>query len=525
MKNNIKYLLIFALITGVASFPSCNDKDTLSALTPAYYPNKVEMIIPSEYNQYVYIDESDNMVLPLIIGQNLTIGHNIYPDTCTFKDIVWESSNPEIASIDNSGNLSALSAGSTTVLLAPDPYYPTSGIPMSIKVIVYDKVKGAEQITVSSTAEVIYSSETAQMHANILPDDATYHTVKWSTSDASVAVVDDKGLVTGLDNPNYSSVVTITATAMDGSGVSGSYDITVLKKVEPKSVTINPYYSVENGYLGAWNERYVSLEFTTEPEQCTRSMITWSSSDESIATVCDGVVEWNKDGKFGNVSITATCPNGQSSSINMLLEEGLMRELFHNPNWYSWRNAAQSGNGTSSSHVWHDGYVAVTTYKQNDTNQRGDFRFWGCPTGTSQYTPAYIHAGYYPLVAIRWQDVMDLYEEVTFRAINLDTSGSCAGSSYSGNVGGGNNKWAYEYLLSDGSRVMVYDLSTQSFGQGMLPTTALATFNTFQFKYADMRTLTEQITYNVYWVQTFKTRTDIEKFISDIDGLSFETIK
>ena len=151
--------------------------------------------------------------------------------------------------------------------------------------------------------------------------------------------------------------------------------------------------------------------------------------------------------------------------------------------------------------------------------QRADFKALTSKT--------WLHAGNYPVVAVRMEDVRDR-DEVTGCNINLDTSGSCDGNKYSGNVGGSNNKWAHDYKCSDGSHVFIYDLSTQNFATGgLLPTSSVAEFTTFQFKYADIATTnpSEKVIFNVYWVQTFKTVKDVQNYIEDVDGLTFEVIK
>jgi len=247
-------------------------------------------------------------------------------------------------------------------------------------------------------------------------------------------------------------------------------------------------------------------------------LIQLSSSDESIATVEGGYVKFIG---FGEVTITATCPEtGKSSSLKINIPCGLLRETFHNQNHYSVYNANQSGNGTSSSHEWHDGYITITTYKQNATNQRADIKWWD--------TPATLHAGNYPIIAIKLDDVKDLYkaEGVTARNLNFDVVGKSESGADFKALGGGNNKYSGDLKCSDGSHVFIYDLSTVAFGTGgIAPTNESISFNTFQLKYADIKTIDHQITYNLYWFQTFKTIDDVKKYVTDVDGLTYEVIK
>ena len=326
------------------------------------------------------------------------------------------------------------------------------------------------------------------------------------------------GLVTGkISNENHATV-TITATSLDGANVIVSKTITVNQIVQPEEISIDQTYSLSSGYLWAIADKRIVLDYTTVPEDCTKSLIQWTSSDTSIATVTDGIITFNQSGVFGDITVTALCPEtNNSSSITIRLEEGLVRELFRDQNNYNWYNAAQSGNGTASSHIWSYGKVTVTTYKQNATNQRGDFKCWSPKT--------WLHAGNYPIFAIRMEDALDKYDDVTSRNITLDASGSCAGTSFSGGLDGNNNKWLHDYRCSDGTHVFIYDLTTQKWANGgLLPTNAVAEFPTLQFKYADIRTLDYQIQYDVHWVQTFKTIDDVKAYIES-EGLTYEIIK
>ena len=282
--------------------------------------------------------------------------------------------------------------------------------------------------------------------------------------------------------------------------------------VQPEEITIDQNYSSTNGYEFAIAEKSVALNFTTVPENCTKSLIEWTSSDETIATVKAGVVTFNKNGVFGKVTITATCPETvNTSSFELNLAEGLIRELFRdkdNCTWYYDPNQAASWE-------WHEGYITITP--KAGTKWRGDFK---C------YETSWLHAGNYPIFAIRMDDLKDV-EGVTARNINLDGSnGSCEGAKFSGNLGGNNNKWLNDYKCSDGSHVFIYDISTQKWGStDILPTTSVASFSTLTFKYADITSSSATpVSYNVYWIQTFKTVQDVQAYVES-EGLTYEVIK
>ncbi len=522
--NNIisKYSKSLLMAAALVGFASCSDDDNNPNLEPATVPSAIEMQIPAEYQKLIYTDNTGADVLPLIIGEKVQLGYTLQPENVTYNNVLWASSDQNVVSVDN-GNIEALSEkglGYSIVSVYPVGMYSGSGVLSSLKVKVSEHLQQASGITLSAESDEVYEGETLPLSYEIEPESSTYRTVEWESSNTDVATVDSKGVVTGVQTVNGATktTVTITAKALDGSGVTATKEITVKRLVNPEDITLDQTYASDK-YDCAIADHSLKLTYTTYPADCTESLLEWSSSNEEIATVKDGVVTFNTSGKFGEFSITATCPTtGKTSTIKMNLAAGLIREYFNNADNYTWADAVgQTANGTSTSHELHPtedgGYITVTTYKQNATKQRADFKCKEAKT--------WINPSEYPLVAVRIQDVKDVYG--IERYINLDTSGKdlTTGTKFSGNVGGNNNKWKTKYKLSDGSCVLIYDLSSQTFGTGgLFPAGHIGEFTSFQFKYADI-VATDQLTYNVYWVQTFKNDAEIKALIAK-EGLTIK---
>ena len=524
VKGVRKQIFHFSLFTFTLSMmlASCEkDTDRIPNVTPATCPSAIEMQLPAEFSKLIYTDNTGADVLPLIVGETVQLNCTLEPADATYQNVVWTSSDETVATVVD-GKVEALSErglGYAIVTAAPVGMFSGSGVQSTIKVKVAAHLQQASEITLSTDQTEVYEGETTTISFSLEPEATTYRTLEWISSDNNVATVDSKGVVTGVSTGGgISKVVTITGKAMDGSGVSASIDITVKRIVQPQSVSIDQAVSADNGYAFALNEQGTTLSFTTVPAESTLSQLQWTSSDESIATVDGGNVTFKG---FGEVTITALCPEtGNQSSVKLNIPCGLLRETFHNANHYSVYNATQSGNGTSSSHEWHDGYITITTYKQNATNQRADIKWWD--------TPAVLHAGNYPVIAIKLDDVKDLYKAdgVTARNLNFDVVGKSESGADFKALGGGNNKYSGDLKCSDGSHVFIYDLSTVTFGTGGLaPTNESISFNTFQLKYADIKTIDHQITYNLYWFQTFKSVDDVKKYVTDVDGLTYDVIK
>ncbi len=521
MKTIKNILMAGMACCGLAAvLTACNDENTIPDVTSAICPSAIALQMPAETQRLVYTDNTGASVLPLVVGEKVQLGYTLSPAEATFQNVTWTSSDETVATVSD-GVVEALSEkglGYSIVTVAPTGMYSGSGVLGTLKVKVTAHMQAATAVTLAADATEVYVGEQLQIRYGIEPESSTYRTLEWTSSDPSVAMVDSKGMVTGVstDGTAIAKQVTITGTAMDGSGVSASIDITVKRIVQPQSVAIDQTCSLDNGHAFAFNEQGTTLSFTTVPAESTMSLIEWTSSDETVATVEAGKVTFNG---FGEVTITATCPETKNSnSVKLNIPCGLIRETFHNATHYSVYDAKQSGNGTSTSNEWHDGYLTITTYKVNATTQRADIKWHDLPVT--------LHAGNYPVIAVKVDDVKDLYSGVTARNLNFDVVGTSeSGADYKA-FGGGNNKYTGDLKCSDGSHVFIYDMRTLAFGTGGLaPANESISFRVFQLKYADIKTIDHQITYNLYWFQSFKSVDEVKKYVTDVDGLTYEVIK
>ena len=100
-----------------------------------------------------------------------------------------------------------------------------------------------ENITLNQSTATLTEGEDLPLTATVRPDDATDMSISWSSSNPSVATVDNTGKVTAV----APGTATITATANDGSGVSASCEIVVNELIMGKCAT--PSISYANGQV------------------------------------------------------------------------------------------------------------------------------------------------------------------------------------------------------------------------------------------------------------------------------------
>lgn len=130
----------------------------------------------------------------------------VTPESATLDDISWETSNDEVAVVDKSGMVTAVSAG-TAIITATT----SDGMKDSCLIT----VKGndvPESITISSKEIYVTRYSTKQLTCTVTPDNANAD-VTWSSANPVIASVDENGVVTG----NMAGSTIIIATSADGS--------------------------------------------------------------------------------------------------------------------------------------------------------------------------------------------------------------------------------------------------------------------------------------------------------------------
>lgn len=161
-------------------------------------------------------------------------------------------------------------------------------------------------ISLTPTTENITVGETATLTATVLPEDAEDKSMTWSSDNESVATVAD-GVVTAV----ATGTANITAKTNDGSNLSATCAVTVNPKtINVASVAITP--TTANLKVGDAE----TLTLTALPEDATDKSVTWSSDNEGVATVVDGVVTAVA---AGTANITAKTNDGSNLSATCVV--------------------------------------------------------------------------------------------------------------------------------------------------------------------------------------------------------------
>ncbi|MBR3413794.1 MAG: Ig-like domain-containing protein [Bacteroidales bacterium] len=181
-------------------------------------------------------------------------------------------------------SVGTVTIGGTVGVISESPYTytPTRGVTLNK----------------TTTTLPIGSSET--LTATVIPDNATYKSVTWTTSNANVATVTD-GTVTAV------APGTATITVTTGSGAkTATCEVTVIRLTT--GVSLN---KVNTTLVVGSTE---TLTATVYPPNATDKSVTWTTSNADVATVADGTVTGVGP---GIATITATSSNGQTATCEV----------------------------------------------------------------------------------------------------------------------------------------------------------------------------------------------------------------
>lgn len=174
-------------------------------------------------------------------------------------------------------------------------------------------IQGIEIVNEAKT-RTVYLEETLQLSAVIYPAEFDQR-VKWTSSDDSVATVDDSGLVTA----KKVGKVEIIATPLNHSRVSQKYALIIEEKPEVEILPTSIEITSLNGETTCKVGEKITLAAKVNPADASQK-VEWASSDPSIASVVRGIVTPSKE---GTVTITATAKGHSEvySSIELTFEK------------------------------------------------------------------------------------------------------------------------------------------------------------------------------------------------------------
>ena len=234
--------------------------------------------------------------LALEVGKTGTLEAIVEPSDATNKNVTWSSSNSEVATVDN-GVVTAVSAGEAIITVTTEDGAKTATCKVTVNAPQTVPVTG---VTLDKAELTLEKGSTGTLKATVEPQNATNNTVTWSSSNPEFVTVAN-GTVTAVS----AGTATITVTTADGN-----HKATCAVTVNPNTVPVSGIQV--QGTASLYVGDTAKLTAKVEPTNATNPAVTWSSNNESVATVgTDGTVTAVS---AGTATITVTTADGNKTA-------------------------------------------------------------------------------------------------------------------------------------------------------------------------------------------------------------------
>lgn len=254
------------------------------------------------------------------VGSKLQITATVEPSNATNKNLLWNTSDENIVTVDENGNLELVGVGSA-IITVTSVQNPSVIASCTVSVVEDDiPVTGLALDRSSYTGTV---DTQVQLVATVMPENTTEETqFSWSSSRSAIARVDNNGLVSLRRSGE--ATITVTCTTSSGATFTASCDITVIDEtIAVEEIVMKPSYM--SMYIGEETDIYTEVL----PDNATNKVLEWRSSDPNIVAV-------NSEGHItalaeGSAQITAAATDGSgimsTCSINVLESPTGIKEI------------------------------------------------------------------------------------------------------------------------------------------------------------------------------------------------------
>lgn len=242
----------------------------------------------------------DKKVATVNVGKKVTVKATVTPANAENKTLAWTSSNTKIATVSN-GVVKGVKAGRVIITAKT-----TDGSNISATCTVTVK-QPVTSISLSKKA-TMYTGKKLTLKAKVNPANASNKALTWKSSNAKVAKVSSKGIVTGVK----AGTVKITATAKDGSRKSATCTVTVRQSVS--KITL----SKTNVVLPKKGSSY-NVRVTVAPKNAYNKNVTVKSANTKVVKVSASTVKSGKTVKItavkkGKTKVAFTAKDGSKKS-------------------------------------------------------------------------------------------------------------------------------------------------------------------------------------------------------------------
>lgn len=230
------------------------------------------------------MNKGDTLQLEISYGTESEAEADAIAEAAEKLDLVWTSSDEAVATVDGDGLVTAVGVGTVEIKVSAADVNLSSSCLVTV-VVPATGITAPDQLNL-----VLNGQNTASLNAMATPEDATDVVLTYVSSDEKVATVDETGMVTAVGNGEADITISLTQTFPTSTGETATAEtssqpvaLTATTHVTVTTAVESISFDKTEGVLTVGNTHQIKA--TVSPENASDQTLTWTSSDESIATV------------------------------------------------------------------------------------------------------------------------------------------------------------------------------------------------------------------------------------------------
>lgn len=208
----------------------------------------------------------DETEIKMLTGKTRKLTVTFTPEHPSSRKLKWTSSNPSVATVNDKGKVKALKGGSTVITCTSDVGKVSASCVVSVEQLV-------SYIKLNKDSVNVGLGKTFQLKGTVDSNDVTNKQLKWKSTKNSIATIDKNGNITG----KKLGKCTVICSATDGSKAKAKCTVNVIRQMTSLSLDKSTIRLLEG--------KSTKIRAIIKPSNASVKKVTWSSTDESVATI------------------------------------------------------------------------------------------------------------------------------------------------------------------------------------------------------------------------------------------------
>ncbi len=175
-------------------------------------------------------------------GEKKQLQVTIFPKEASNNKVIYSSSNNKVATIDDKGNILALSSGKTIITVKAQD----KDVKSQIEITVYSPVTG---IKLDESEVFLEVGETFEIKGRVEPEDSNDKTILYSSSNTQIATVEENGIITALQEGSAK----LEACSKENQNIKAEVDIYVVRQLEASEIIFDNSLKVSDFTISGVN--------------------------------------------------------------------------------------------------------------------------------------------------------------------------------------------------------------------------------------------------------------------------------